>query len=360
MANRDFYYSLWEGDSCLVSNIPENLEYYANVKSLETIEAINKKNTINEVITVSNGDRYRLTIKEEKGYKIAFISNIQDHIRSSKLSIADVNSILSRAKMIDESISKAKKEVRDNFSKFTHNLKTLCTMSIQDIEVFSPTGSTADLKISKLSDWKIYVSELESEDKTELAKTLMRIYKNMQHVQNDIMVYEYLFDGISITKKPNDHSIHKIITRSVLCCASILLEKGVRIKFGNSTWPIKIDYTSSQVALFYIMDNIIKYIKPNTDLDIKFEKNKTGKIVVIFEMESLFVEKSEEKKIFEEGYSGRHSVHANMSGKGLGMYTAKKILEENNASIIFLSTGEPTDAFLHRKYGKNKITITFN
>lgn len=314
----------------------------------------------NELITIED-KRYRLVIITQDVYRVFFVSRDSNHIKSKKLANSDADSIISRSINIERMIRNEKIKTEENFSKFTHNLKTLCTMSIQDIEYFSPMGSTNDFNISKLKDWGMFISELESAEKIELAKTLMRIYKNMQHIQNDISVYEYLFNDVELKTKITDHSIHKVITRSVLCCASLLLEKGVTIKFGDADWPVQVDYSSTQVALFYIMDNIIKYTKPNTDLIISFNHDKQRKKKIVhFKMESLFVSKNEVEKIFLEGFSGSQAIECNMSGKGLGMFTARKLLEENSATINFSSKGVQSDLFLNRRYSENEIVIEFN
>lgn len=353
MIDISFHFHLKKEGETLIDTLPIELKKIIN-------DLPSNELNINKIIKNKN-KKYRVIIETNEKYTLKFISSDKDHLKSKKLSQSDADSIIARNKKIDEIISKERKNISENFSKFTHNLKTLCTMSIQDIELFSPMGSTDDFNISKLKDWSIFISELESSEKIELAKTLMRIYKNMQHTQNDITVYEYLFNNVPVKTKITDHSIHKLITRSVLCCASLLLEKGVTIKFGEADWPVQIDYASTQVALFYVMDNIIKYIKPNTDLVISFVYEKARKkTIVTFKMESLFVSKNEENRIFDEGYSGKQAIDCNMNGKGLGMFTAKKLLNENKANIRFLTKGVSSDLFLNRKYSENEITLEFS
>lgn len=89
-------------------------------------------------------------------------------------------------------------------------------------------------------------------------------------------------------------------------------------------------------------------------------KKQEKKTIVTFKMESLFVSKNEENRIFDEGYSGKQAIDCNMNGKGLGMFTAKKLLNENKANIRFLTKGVSSDLFLNRKYSENEITLEFS
>ncbi|EGX5391171.1 sensor histidine kinase [Salmonella enterica] len=349
--NKDFCFILEKSGEKIIDNVSPDYK--------DVLLSLPKTDNLNSIINESK--KTRAVIIKRGDYKVLLLSTNKDHIKSKLVAKSDAENIINRAKHIDESIKQEKLNIRTNFSRFTHNIKTLCTMSIQDIDYFSPTGSTEDIQSSKLKNLRLFKEELELADIAELAKAMMRIYKNMQHIENDITVYDYLFNGIPLNKKIRDHSVHKVITRSVLCCASILYEKGVTIKLGDASWPIKVDYTSTQVALFYIMDNIIKYIKPDSELVIDFEQNKPEKTTVVtFKMHSLYVKKSEQDKIFDEGYSGHFASKCHMSGKGLGMYTARKILEENNAKVRFIASDDEISNFLDRKYAQNKVKITFS
>ena len=335
----------------IVDNLtPEHREILLSFKQVRVI---------NEIKVVKNC-RYRIIILVDQPYSVSFVSSDINHLKSNRTAISEVNGILRRAKVIDDQIQMEIESVRNNFSKFTHNLKSLCTLNIQEIEFFSPLSSTEDFKISRLKDWEIYVKELKSSDVKDLAKGLMRVYKNSQHIQNDILVYESLFHGTDMVIQKSDHSVHKVITRAVLCCASLLLEKDVRIKFGEANWTINVDYTSTQVALFYVMDNVIKYIKPDTDLEISFFRDKVLKETTVeFKMQSLYVGKDEEYRLFEEGYSGKYAISSNLKGLGLGFSRAEELLHKNNARLQFISSGRIIESFLNRSYGENTIKIIF-
>jgi len=301
-------------------------------------------------------------IKKTKGsLEVIIVSTINLHLKRESILDAEADFILSRVDEINEELNQKIKKINSSFLMLTHNIKTLSTLNIQDIECFSPMGSTQDINVRKLSDWTIFVNELDNDDKLQLAKMLLRIYKNNQHIQNDIIVYNRLLNNIEEEKEFIYHPLHKVVMRSVFSCASLLLEEGVKLNLGQTENFVHIDYTSIQVALFYILENIVKYIKPNTQLNIRFESDKKNKTnSVLFEMESLLVRKDEIPRLFDEGFSGQEAIKSKKSGSGIGLFISKKLINENNANISFISNGEITYSSMGRNFSKNTIRIDFN
>ena len=82
----------------------------------------------------------------------------------------------------------------------------------------------------------------------------------------------------------------------------------------------------------------MKYIKPNSRLNIRFE-DYINQVDIIFDMISLKVLDDEKDKIFVNGFSGIHATKNGTSGKGIGMSRVKQILELNNGDIV-LEDGE--------------------
>jgi len=352
MKKNTFLFSIYDGKKII----------YDGIKTIEKEDAqkyilqdnINEKTKIKEVDV-------RILTKKQSDIKITIISSLDQHVRRKETVEAEACYMLSRLDFINEELTSKAKKINSAFLMLTHNIKTLSTLNIQDIECFSPMGSTQDINVRKLSDWHIFVSELDNEDKLQLAKMLLRVYKNNQHIQNDIIVYNRLLNNIEEEKEFIHHPLHKVVMRSVFSCASLLLEEGVNLNLGQTDKFIFIDYTSIQVALFYILENIVKYIKPNTTLNIKFEFNKKKKTnSVLFEMESLLVKKDEVNRIFENGFSGSEAIKSKKNGSGIGLFISKKLINENDADISLITNSEVSFASMGRHFSKNVIRIDFN
>lgn len=350
-----------KNNKCYLKLLNDNKVIYDDIsdKNLPELASNFDKSSFNEKINLKD-KTYRLVIKSESASKVIMLSDLGQHLRQGNLMLAEANFILSRLDAISTSIDSTKLKINDAFQRLTHNIRTLSTLNIQDIECFSPMGSTQDSNIRKLSDWKIFVNELDNDEKPQLAKMLLRVYKNTQHIQNDIVVYNRLFNNVDEKKEFAHHPLHKVVMRSVLSCASPLMEAGVKLEIGQTENSVLIDYTSFQVALFYILENIVKYIRPNTTLSIKFDYNRKVKVKsVVFEMESLLVKKHEVNKIFDEGFSGQEAIKCKKNGSGIGLFIAKKLINENNADIKFITDGEVKDIAIGRSFGKNVIRIDF-
>ena len=83
-----------------------------------------------------------------------------------------------------------------------------------------------------------------------------------------------------------------------------------------------------------------KYVRPHTDVTISFSYNKKS-LSIIFNMQSVHIEKSEIKDIFKEGYSGLEAKKSKKDGEGIGMYRAQVLLDLNGGTINV----EPEDQY---------------
>lgn len=345
-------FMLYSDGNVIVDNIQE--EDKKEISSYLHMDNCNQK-------IISNSKDIRLLIKSSGKIKVVMISNLEQHLRKDSILYAEACFILSRVSSVNEELESTSQKINGAFLRLTHNIRTLSTLNIQDIECFSPMGSTQDSNVRKLSDWRLFVDELDNDNKLQLAKMLLRVYKNTQHIQNDIIVYNRLLNNIDEEKEFIMHPLHKVVMRSVFSCASPLMEAGVKLEIGQTEKLVLIDYTNIQVALFYILDNIVKYIRPNTTLKIKFEYDRKTKVnSVLFEMESLLVRKDEVSKIFDEGFSGREAINCKKNGSGIGLFISKKLINENDADINFITDGEVKDTAIGRNFGYNKIRIDFN
>lgn len=348
--HNNFSLVIYKNDMCLINNIQDEVKYFFNSLDFQESNYVKKINNKN----------YRIVINEKPPYRVIMISNIKAHIKSKKVAFSECYAMLERCFYLDDMLEKEQSYIKDRFSIFTHNIKTICTMTLQEIDIYSPTGLTSEPATEDLNDYALFKREVERADPKKLSSMIMRIYKNLQNIENDISSYDFTYNKTKSRANVRPHSIHKIISRGVLCCASVLHEEKILISIDSFNEPVKVDFESVQIALFYVMDNIIKYTKPQTTLNISFEKNKINKeISVIFKINSLLVDKDEEEKIFEDQFSGRQAIKCQKNGYGIGMFNAKKMLAISEARIQFLSSTENLSTFLGRTYADNKIIITF-
>ena len=95
---------------------------------------------------------------------------------------------------------------------------------------------------------------------------------------------------------------------------------------------LRVDYPTISVILGHLWNNAIKYVHPNSTLDINFHSN--GKhLVTKIKMFSLKIENEEIEDIYQEGYSGKWAKMISKEGHGIGMFYIKRLTEMNGGYL---------------------------
>jgi len=134
-------------------------------------------------------------------------------------------------------------------------------------------------------------------------------------------------------------------------------DKDVIVKVNEYDGRINIDYETMHVALYHIIENAAKYVRPKTNLFINFKEN-THTLKVEFVMESLFIEELEKDRIYEEGYSGLNVKNIGKQGEGIGMYRILRLVKLNNAKFETIR-GETVSRLHGIKFANNKFILEF-
>ncbi len=108
--------------------------------------------------------------------------------------------------------------------------------------------------------------------------------------------------------------------------------KGMEISlFGETQTAALIDPKWTTEALFNILDNAVKYGKAETKIEI-IAADLTNYISIAVRNESeISIAQNEYHQLFQRFYRGK--ANAEVEGVGLGLYIARKILEDENAYI---------------------------
>lgn len=177
-------------------------------------------------------------------------------------------------------------------------------------------------------------------------------------MKTEISVYDSLRNGkVRLDKK--NHHIHRVLMNIFYVFFPDFTDKEVYVDLDKTILQSSFDYETVTVALHYIIDNIVKYIKPHSDLKVSVNKEQfSSRITITFDMMSLKVEKTELDKIFEEGFSGQHAINCGKSGRGIGMSIARKLLTLNDMEIHFNPIEETELNQLQYCYQRNQIKIT--
>ena len=85
-------------------------------------------------------------------------------------------------------------------------------------------------------------------------------------------------------------------------------------------------------VIFYLMDNAVKYKRPDVDLQLMVKTwNEPGKLMISVQDNGIGIKKENLKKIFDKFYQGDRSRAT--EGNGLGLALVKRIIELSEGSI---------------------------
>ena len=137
-------------------------------------------------------------------------------------------------------------------------------------------------------------------------------------------------------------------------------DNDVRVKISETKETALLDYETFNISLYYIIENITKYIRPGSQLDVNISRDSYS-LKIEFSMVSLYLHPEEEIKIFMEGYSGIEAKKISKNGSGLGLFTAKKYLAKSNADVCLIAFRDVDfEEFCNRVYCRNKIIVSLS
>ena len=184
------------------------------------------------------------------------------------------------------------------------------------------------------NNWKevvLFVEEIIKNKPRATAITLLKAMKFSTFITAEMTVHDYInADAIKLEIYP--HSIHRIIKLSLQPYFLEFVENKIDIKINDCYEKVLVDYPTISVILGHLWNNAIKYVHPNSTLDINFHSN--GKhLVTKIKMFSLKIENEEIEDIYKEGYSGKWAKMISKEGHGIGMFYIKRLTEMNGGYL---------------------------
>ncbi|WP_315708498.1 hypothetical protein [Brenneria uluponensis] len=341
-----FIYKIVASDGCVLHNGIEEV-LFDKIKNLDS----------SNVKFQHDGRLLRaLKLSNEVGTIFA-ISDNKEMLKSSKLMRSRVNVILLSIPMLQDAYHKIKEETRKHINRLIHNLVTLNAHNIQEVYSIIPQEIMQD---KKKSDWKETIIKQVTNEPYETSLSLVRVAKNTMKMKTEIDVYNTLLsDNPKINLK--SHDIHRVIMNVMYVFFPDFTDNEIVVDVSKSTDRVNMDYETFHVAVYHIIENAVKYIKPGSDLSIYFSKDpSTKKLSIFFKMISLRIEQSEVDDIFIEGYSGEMARKSNRAGSGIGMYRAKSLLKHSNAILkVIPDFNTAHEVILGRVYQENVFVIEF-
>lgn len=257
-----------------------------------------------------------IDMKEEEVF-----SETEDNLLSKlQTQVIKLSGIL---KSHNRTIEKEKNEIQTLISDISHQLKT----PLASMKMFGELLAEPDLTEGERKEYCDILNQ--SLDKlTFLTESMIRISR--------------LESGI-IQLKPLKTDLNELLLEAIKQIYFKAVYKKVSIIFDpqEEVW-INLDVNWTREAIINILDNGIKYSRPDGTLTIKVTEYDIYTRIDITD-NGLGIEEKEQSKIFQRFYRGRGSE--DKEGVGIGLYLARKVITQQNGYIKVSSDGRTGSTF---------------
>lgn len=142
-----------------------------------------------------------------------------------------------------------------------------------------------------------------------------------------------------ITLQPEETLLSDILMNAVNTIYEKALQKNITIEVDNSdvedvaSLSLLLDKKWTGEAIANILDNAVKYSPAGSMVTLRFHKLYSY-IRIEIEDEGVGIPKAEYNQIFKRFYRGSHPIVKQSEGSGVGLYLSRRIIEEQNGTIM--------------------------
>lgn len=240
---------------------------------------------------------------------------------------------------------------RDKYYKIVHNLRHLNAEALGAQYNFVPQEKLTE----NYRDIFQFVYDEIKHDTKGATLLILKQAKINAHIKTEFDTHELLsMDNPNLDVR--NHRVREVILNIYHPFERDFKEKKVSLDFDPNIGYARFDYRTMRLALTHILSNAAKYVRPGTDIYVKFEITESA-TVISFDMTSIAIHEKEIESIFIDGVSGAIPKANNLHGSGLGMGLIKKAVELNNGIFLVL----PGKTFTKKGgiyYAENKFVIS--
>src|SRR5699024_3591080 len=105
----------------------------------------------------------------------------------------------------------------------------------------------------------------------DAALMFLRLAKHNIHMKSEFSIYKKL-DRANPSLEKRNHPIHKVLMNVLHSFFVDFSDKEVYVDVGECRSSIHCDYETLQVALYHLIENASKYVKPKSIINIFFNE----------------------------------------------------------------------------------------
>lgn len=292
---------------------------------------------------------------EKKGYKVKYLTRDEDLVSSNRLFNKIIRLIENTVDFFVQGLVRLENNNAQSINRLDHNIATYNALSLQEIEVLIPQSKITG------KEWGDKIKFVENQLQKNIrstSETFLRLAKYSQGTKAELTAY-YMLINKPDAMKFDKHRVYQVLMNSLHLFFPDFNENTIKVQMQHNNIEAVFDYDSVSVALFHLLNNAAKYCAPHSSLEISLMRH-GNQSKIEFSMLSLRIDDDELKKIFTEGYSGKHAINAKINGRGVGMFVAKEIMKLNNGDIEIQTNRSTNKVYKTRVYENNKFILTLN
>lgn len=217
--------------------------------------------------------------------------------------------------------SQARESARNEIDTFKHNIEHINSDSINEFYSFIPQENF----VKNFRKLKESVSEALDKDSSGAVDLIARLARYNLNIKTELSIISKL-DSAGSTPNFLKANPRDAIMINIYMLYPDFKSRGVYVDVSEYREQFDIDFEALQVATYYIIENASKYTHDNSELTVSFTR-KPDSLTISFSMYSLYIDEMDETLIFDEGFKGKMAQKTRKSGKGIGLYRAKRLME---------------------------------
>jgi signal transduction histidine kinase len=167
-------------------------------------------------------------------------------------------------------------------------------------------------------------------------------YLNVSRIEAGNMKYEM-----------SDFNLKEAAEKLVDELRPVAIKKGLVLVFRsdcNGSCMVHADIGKTRQIIQNIIDNSIKYTPKGTITVVAHDNPKKGKMYVTIQDTGVGMSKETREEVFNKFIRAKNANQINVTGTGLGLYVAKKMVEEMHGKIWAESEGEGKGSTFHIEF----------
>ena len=137
-------------------------------------------------------------------------------------------------------------------------------------------------------------------------------------------------------------NIEEVIEEAITQFLPAARSRQLSIKFQRPTQEVPLinaDIAKITIVMEHIIENAIKYSPEGSDVTLNLTITDTG-IIFSCDNPGTTLAAGDHEKIFQKYTRGSLAQSSQIPGTGMGLFTVKKIIEDHQGTVIFISNAE--------------------